>query len=33
MYILLFKNNYNKTLKIQKRKSVNSFINNDLKLC
>ena len=32
MYVLLFRDNYNKTLRIQKRKSANSSINNDLRL-
>ena len=32
MYVLLFKDSYNKTLKIQKRKNASSFINNDLRL-
>ncbi len=32
MYVLFFKDNYNKTLRIQKRKSASSFINNDLRL-
>ena len=33
MYVLLFRDSYNKTLKIQKRKSASSSINNDLRLC
>ncbi len=32
MYVLFFRDNYNKTLRIQKRKSASSSINIDLRL-
>ncbi len=32
MYVLFFRDNYNKTLRIQKRKSASSSINNGLRL-